>query len=108
MNKQEYLDKRNALYDKAKKLIAENKLAEAKEITQQIDKLDSDFENSAVGKANKNAEEGIKMPAPFENHKANIDLTDEDEKERTCTQHLNTEKHLLTIFRTVYPCHRSL
>lgn len=53
MNKQEYLDKRNALYDKAKKLIAENKLAEAKEITQQIDKLDSDFENSAVGKANK-------------------------------------------------------
>ena len=63
MNKQEYLDKRNALYDKAKKLIAENKLAEAKEITQQIDKLDSDFENSAVEKANKNAEEGIKMPA---------------------------------------------
>lgn len=65
MNKKEYLDKRNALYDKAKKLIAENKLAEAKEITQQIDKLDSDFENSAVNEANKNAEEGIKMPAPF-------------------------------------------
>ena len=32
MNKKEYLDKRNALYDKAKKLIEENKLAEAKEI----------------------------------------------------------------------------
>ena len=77
MNKKEYLDKRNALYDKAKKLIAENKLAEAKEITQQIDKLDSDFENSAVNEANKNAEEGIKMPAPFENHKTNIDLTGE-------------------------------
>ena len=80
MNRQEYLDKRNALYDKAKQLIAENKLAEAREVTQQIDKLDSEFENSAVNKANKNAEEGIKMPAPFENHKANIDLTDEDEK----------------------------
>lgn len=80
MNKQEYLNKRNALYDKAKKLIAENKLAEAKEITQQIDKLDSEFENSAVNKANKNAEEGIKMPAPFENHKTKIDLTDEGEQ----------------------------
>ena len=80
MNKQEYLDKRNALYDKAKKLIAENKLAEAKEITQQIDKLDNDFENSAVDKANKNAEEGIKTPAPFENHKTKIDLTDEGEQ----------------------------
>ncbi|WP_443717474.1 phage major capsid protein [Ruminococcus sp.] len=77
MNKKEYLDKRNALYDKAKKLIAENKLAEAKEITQQIDKLDSDFENSAVNEANKNAEEGIKMPAPFKNHETNIDLTGE-------------------------------
>ena len=54
MNRQEYLDKRNALYDKAKQLIAENKLAEAREITQQIDKLDSDFENSAVNMANKN------------------------------------------------------
>lgn len=32
MNKQEYLDKRNALYDKAKKLIAENKLAERKRL----------------------------------------------------------------------------
>lgn len=83
MNKKEYLDKRNALYDKAKKLISENKLAEAKEITQQIDKLDSDFENSAVNEANKNAEEGIKMPAPFENHKThktNIDLTGESEQ----------------------------
>ncbi len=30
MNRQEYLDKRNALYDKAKQLIAENKLAEAR------------------------------------------------------------------------------
>ena len=77
MNKKEYLDKRNALYDKAKNLIAENKLAEAKEITQQIDKLDSDFENSTVDKANKNAEEGIKMPAPFKNHETNIDLTGE-------------------------------
>nr|DAR43753.1 MAG TPA: major capsid protein [Caudoviricetes sp.] len=81
MNRQEYLDKRNALYDKAKRLIAENKLAEAREVTQQIDKLDSEFENSAVNKANKNAEEGIKMPpAPFENHKTNIDLTDEGEQ----------------------------
>ena len=61
MNRQEYLDKRNALYDKAKRLIAENKLAEAREVTQQIDKLDSEFENSAVNKANKNAEEGIKI-----------------------------------------------
>ena len=81
MNRQEYLDKRNALYDKAKQLIAENKLAEAREVTQQIDKLDSEFENSAVNMANKNAEEGIKMPpAPFENHKSNIDLTDEGEQ----------------------------
>lgn len=53
MNRQEYLDKRNALYDKAKQLIAENKLAEAREVTQQIDKLDSEFENSAVNMANK-------------------------------------------------------
>ena len=82
MNKQEYLDKRNALYDKAKKLIADNKLAEAKEITQQIDKLDNDFENSAVEKANKNAEEGIKMPAPFEYRKTKFALTDEGEQVR--------------------------
>ena len=80
MNRQEYLDKRNALYDKAKQLIAENKLAEAREVTQQIDKLDSEFENSAVNMANKNAKEGTKMPAPFENHKTNIDLTDEGEQ----------------------------
>lgn len=94
MNKKEYLDKRNALYDKAKKLIAENKLAEAKEITQQIDKLDSDFENSAVNEANKNAEEGIKMPAPLKITRQTLTLQVKAQKAAIFSLLLSTEKRL--------------
>lgn len=48
------------------------------------------------------------MPAPFENHKTNIDLTDEDEQVTDMYATLEYRKHSLTIFRTAYPCHRSL
>lgn len=55
MNKEQYLAQRNSLLEKAQGLLNENKFEEFNSVKEEIEKLDSDFENSIKEQANLNA-----------------------------------------------------
>ena len=55
MNKEKYLKSRNELLTKAQNLLNEGKIEEMKAVKQEVEKLDSDFENISKEQANLNA-----------------------------------------------------
>ncbi len=54
MTKEEYLNKRNTMLDKAQELINSNDLAGYEKLKVEIEQLDTDFENQATAQANLN------------------------------------------------------
>lgn len=65
MNREEYMNKRNALIAEAQELLDAGKVAEAAEKRAQIERLDEEFEVAAAETANLNALANIQPPAPF-------------------------------------------
>lgn len=65
MNREEYMNKRNALIAEAQELLDAGKVAEAAEKRAQVEKLDEEFEVAAAEAANLNALANIQPPAPF-------------------------------------------
>lgn len=65
MNREEYMNKRNALIAEAQELLDAGKVAEAAEKRAQVERLDEEFEVAAVETANLNALANIQPPAPF-------------------------------------------
>lgn len=65
MNREEYMDKRNALIAEAQELLDAGKVAEAAEKRAQVERLDEEFEVAAAETANLNALANIQPPAPF-------------------------------------------
>lgn len=65
MNREEYMNKRNALIAEAQELLDAGKVAEAAEKRAQVERLDEEFEVAAAETANLNALANIQPPAPF-------------------------------------------
>lgn len=65
MNREEYMNKRNALIAEAQELLDAGKVAEAAEKRAQVERLDEEFEAAAAETANLNALANIQPPAPF-------------------------------------------
>ena len=65
MNREEYMNKRNALITEAQELLDAGKVAEAAEKRAQVERLDEEFEVAAAETANLNALANIQPPAPF-------------------------------------------
>lgn len=65
MNREEYMNKRNALIAEAQELLDAGKVAEAAEKRAQVERLDEEFEVAATETANLNALAKIQPPAPF-------------------------------------------
>lgn len=65
MNREEYMNKRNALIAEAQELLDAGKVAEAAEKRAQVERLDEEFEIAAAETANLNALANIQPPAPF-------------------------------------------
>lgn len=65
MNREEYMNKRNALIAEAQELLDAGKVAEAAEKRAQVERLDEEFEAAATETANLNALANIQPPAPF-------------------------------------------
>lgn len=65
MNREEYMNKRNALIAEAQELLDAGKVAEAAEKRAQVERLDEEFEVAATEAANLNALAKIQPPAPF-------------------------------------------
>lgn len=65
MNREEYMNKRNALIAEAQELLDTGKVAEAAEKRAQVERLDEEFEVAAAETANLNALANIQPPAPF-------------------------------------------
>lgn len=65
MNREEYMNKRNALIAEAQELLDAGKVAEAAEKRAQVERLDEEFEVAATEAANLNALANIQPPAPF-------------------------------------------
>lgn len=65
MNREEYMNKRNALIAEAQELLDAGKVAEAAEKRAQVERLDEEFEVAAAEAANLNALANIQPPAPF-------------------------------------------
>ena len=65
MNREEYMNKRNALIAEAQELLDAGKVAEAAEKRAQVERLDEEFETAATETANLNALANIQPPAPF-------------------------------------------
>lgn len=65
MNREEYMNKRNALIAEAQELLDAGKVAEAAEKRAQVERLDEEFEVAATETANLNALANIQPPAPF-------------------------------------------
>lgn len=65
MNREEYMNKRNALIAEAQELLDAGKVVEATEKRAQVERLDEEFEVAAAETANLNALANIQPPAPF-------------------------------------------